>query len=68
MRQVWNMTAMAMAVSALAVACGGNNQQPAPIDPTTIPGFGDIAPFLQNAPHYVVGGVHYGVMSGTLGK
>ena len=26
-----------------------------------IPGFGDVAPFLQNAPHYVVDGKHYGV-------
>jgi putative spermidine/putrescine transport system substrate-binding protein len=44
------------------------NGDVAPIDPTTIPGFGDIAPFLQNAPHYVVGGVHYGVPHGWGGN
>ncbi len=32
------------------------NGDVAAIDPAQIPGFGDIAPFLQNAPHYVVGG------------
>jgi putative spermidine/putrescine transport system substrate-binding protein len=44
------------------------NGDVAPIDPTTIPGFGDIAPFLQNAPHYVVNGVHYGVPHGWGGN
>jgi len=38
------------------------------IDPSTIPGFGDVAPFLQNAPHYVVGGKHYGVPHGWGGN
>ena len=36
------------------------NGDVAAIDPATIPGFGDVAPFLQNAPHYVVDGKHYG--------
>jgi putative spermidine/putrescine transport system substrate-binding protein len=44
------------------------NGDVAAIDPTTIPGFVDIAPFLQNAPHYVVGGVHYGVPHGWGGN
>jgi putative spermidine/putrescine transport system substrate-binding protein len=44
------------------------NGDVAAIDPATIPGFGDIAPFLQNAPHYVVGGVHYGVPHGWGGN
>ncbi len=44
------------------------NGDVAAIDPATIPGFGDIAPFLQNAPHYVVGGKHYGVPHGWGGN
>jgi putative spermidine/putrescine transport system substrate-binding protein len=40
----------------------------AAIDPATIPGFGDIAPFLQNAPHYTVDGKHYGVPHGWGGN
>ena len=44
------------------------NGDVAAIDPATIPGFGDIAPFLQNAPHYVVNGVHYGVPHGWGGN
>ncbi len=38
------------------------------IDTTKIPGFADVAPFLQNAPHYVVGGQHYGVPHGWGGN
>ena len=34
----------------------------------TIPGFGDVAPFLQNAPHYVVDGKHYGIPHGWGGN
>ena len=44
------------------------NGDVAAIDPTTIPGFGDVAPFLQNAPHYVVDGNHYGVPHGWGGN
>ncbi len=44
------------------------NGDVAPVDPSTIPGFGDVAPFLQNAPHYVVNGVHYGVPHGWGGN
>jgi putative spermidine/putrescine transport system substrate-binding protein len=44
------------------------NGDVAAIDPSTIPGFGDIAPFLQNAPHYVVNGQHYGVPHGWGGN
>jgi len=44
------------------------NGDVAAIDPTQIPGFGDVAPFLQNAPHYVVNGVHYGVPHGWGGN
>ena len=44
------------------------NGDVAAIDPTQIPGFGDIAPFLQNAPHYVVNGIHYGVPHGWGGN
>jgi putative spermidine/putrescine transport system substrate-binding protein len=44
------------------------NGDVAAIDPATIPGFGDIAPFLQNAPHYVVNGQHYGVPHGWGGN
>jgi len=44
------------------------NGDVAPVDPATIPGFGDVSPFLQNAPHYVVNGVHYGVPHGWGGN
>jgi putative spermidine/putrescine transport system substrate-binding protein len=44
------------------------NGDVAAIDPSQIPGFGDIAPFLQNAPHYTVNGVHYGVPHGWGGN
>lgn len=44
------------------------NGDVAAIDPTQIPGFGDIAPFLQDAPHYVVDGKHYGVPHGWGGN
>ena len=44
------------------------NGDVAAIDPTQIPGFGDIAPFLQNAPHYVVNGIHYGTPHGWGGN
>ena len=35
---------------------------------TKIPGFSDVAPFLQDAPHYVVDGVHYGAPHGWGGN
>ncbi len=44
------------------------NGDVAPVDPATIPGFGDVASFLQNAPHYVVNGKHYGVPHGWGGN
>jgi putative spermidine/putrescine transport system substrate-binding protein len=44
------------------------NGDVAAIDPATIPGFGDVAPFLQNAAHYVVGGQHYGTPHGWGGN
>src|SRR3954467_3528310 len=44
------------------------NGDGAPIDVTKIPGFSDVAPFLQNAPHYVVDGVHYGTPHGWGGN
>jgi len=44
------------------------NGDVAAIDPTQIPGFGDVAPFLQDAPHYVVDGKHYGVPHGWGGN
>lgn len=37
------------------------NGDVAAVDPSTIPGFADVSPFLQNAPHYVVDGKHYGM-------
>jgi putative spermidine/putrescine transport system substrate-binding protein len=40
----------------------------AAIDPTTIPGFDDVAGFLKDAPHYVVDGKHYGVPHGWGGN
>ncbi len=40
----------------------------AEIDTSTIPGFSDVSPFLQNAPHYVVDGKHYGVPHGWGGN
>jgi putative spermidine/putrescine transport system substrate-binding protein len=36
----------------------------AEVDTSAIPGFEDISPFLQGAPHYVVDGKHYGVPHG----
>lgn len=44
------------------------NGDVAAIDPAAIPGFGEVAPFLQNAPHYVVGGKHYGTPHGWGGN
>jgi putative spermidine/putrescine transport system substrate-binding protein len=44
------------------------NGDVAAIDVAQIPGFGDVASFLQNAPHYVVGGKHYGVPHGWGGN
>jgi len=44
------------------------NGDVAAIDPATIPGFADVAPFLQTAPHYVVNGKHYGVPHGWGGN
>ncbi len=44
------------------------NGDVAAVDPTTIPGFADVAPFLQDAPHYTVNGVHYGVPHGWGGN
>jgi len=40
----------------------------AAIDTSTMPGFSDVAPFLQDAPHYVVDGKHYGVPHGWGGN
>jgi putative spermidine/putrescine transport system substrate-binding protein len=45
-----------------------SNGDVAAIDVTKIPGFSDVAPFLQNAPHYVVNGQHYGVPHGWGGN
>ncbi len=44
------------------------NGDVAAVDVGTIPGFGDVSPFLQDAPHYVVGGKHYGVPHGWGGN
>ncbi len=44
------------------------NGDVAAVDPATLPGFADVAPFLQNAPHYVVGGKHYGMPHGWGGN
>jgi putative spermidine/putrescine transport system substrate-binding protein len=44
------------------------NGDVAAVDPAAIPGFGDVAPFLQSAPHYVVGGKHYGTPHGWGGN
>jgi len=44
------------------------NGDVAAIDPSIFPDFADVAPFLQNAPHYVVGGKHYGVPHGWGGN
>jgi putative spermidine/putrescine transport system substrate-binding protein len=38
------------------------------VDPTTIPGMGDVAPYLINAPHYVVDGKYYGTPHGWGGN
>ncbi len=40
----------------------------AEVDVSAIPGFSDVAPFLQDAPHYVVDGKHYGVPHGWGGN
>ena len=45
-----------------------SNGDVAEIDVTKIPGFSDVAPFLQNAPHYVVDGKHYGTPHGWGGN
>ena len=39
-----------------------------PVDVSAIPGFGDVAEFLQEAPHYFVDGEHYGVPHGYGGN
>jgi putative spermidine/putrescine transport system substrate-binding protein len=44
------------------------NGDVAAVDPSAIPGFADVAPFLQNAPHYVVNGKHYGMPHGWGGN
>jgi len=44
------------------------NGDVAAIDPTMFPDFANVAPFLQNAPHYVVDGKHYGVPHGWGGN
>jgi putative spermidine/putrescine transport system substrate-binding protein len=44
------------------------NGDVAAIDPTMFPDFANVSPFLQNAPHYVVGGKHYGVPHGWGGN
>jgi putative spermidine/putrescine transport system substrate-binding protein len=44
------------------------NGDVAAVDPSLFPDFADVAPFLQNAPHYVVGGKHYGVPHGWGGN
>jgi len=44
------------------------NGDVAAIDPTIFPDFANVAPFLQNAPHYVVDGKHYGVPHGWGGN
>jgi putative spermidine/putrescine transport system substrate-binding protein len=45
-----------------------SNGDVAAIDPKAIPGFADVAGFLQDAPHYVVDGKHYGVPHGWGGN
>jgi len=40
----------------------------AAVDTSLFPDFADVAPFLQNAPHYVVDGKHYGVPHGWGGN
>lgn len=45
-----------------------SNGDVAEIDVTKIPGFSDVAPFLQDAPHYVVDGKHYGTPHGWGGN
>jgi putative spermidine/putrescine transport system substrate-binding protein len=44
------------------------NGDVAAIDPSMFPDFANVAPFLQNAPHYVVDGKHYGVPHGWGGN
>jgi len=44
------------------------NGDVAAVDTSLFPDFANVAPFLQNAPHYVVGGKHYGVPHGWGGN
>jgi putative spermidine/putrescine transport system substrate-binding protein len=44
------------------------NGDVAAVDTSLFPAFKDVAPFLQNAPHYVVNGKHYGVPHGWGGN
>jgi putative spermidine/putrescine transport system substrate-binding protein len=44
------------------------NGDVAPIDVSKVPGFSDVIPALQNAPHYVVDGIHYGTPHGWSGN
>jgi putative spermidine/putrescine transport system substrate-binding protein len=44
------------------------NGDVAAIDPSIFPDFANLAAFLQNAPHYVVNGQHYGVPHGWGGN
>jgi putative spermidine/putrescine transport system substrate-binding protein len=44
------------------------NGDVAAVDTSMFPDFADVAPFLQNAPHYVVNGKHYGVPHGWGGN
>jgi putative spermidine/putrescine transport system substrate-binding protein len=45
-----------------------SNGDVAQIDVSKMPGFSDVAPFLQNAAHYVVDGKHYGTPHGWGGN
>ena len=45
-----------------------NNGDVAAIDVSKMPNFSDVAPFLQNAPNYVVDGKHYGTPHGWGGN
>jgi len=44
------------------------NGDVAAVDTSLFPDFANVAPFLQNAPHYVVDGKHYGVPHGWGGN
>ncbi|HET9680553.1 MAG TPA: hypothetical protein VFP19_00835, partial [Candidatus Limnocylindrales bacterium] len=44
------------------------NGDVAAVDTSMFPDFANVAPFLQDAPHYVVGGKHYGVPHGWGGN